>query len=244
MLDGQVLHGRDRYGWWQVLTMEGWDATPEPKTDAADRVNGDGEVDTEVHYSRRLVTLTGRLIAKSPEQAEEARTRLTGLLHQGGIFSVTSGNGTTKWGNARRGRIVPGPIRGRYLTFQMELRFPDPYKYGSKFSKPTASGVAMDLLNRGNSNAWPVVTVTGSSPGGYEMSIGDHLVQVIAPLVSGKPHVVNMRTGRLTVDGDRVYGAFGICELFSVSPGLAQSFYPLAVGGSATFKVEFNDTYI
>lgn len=89
-----------------------------------------------------------------------------------------------------------------------------------------------------------MVTVSGSSPGGYEMSIGDHLVQVIAPLVSGKPHVVNMRTGRLTVDGDRVYGGFGICELFSVSPGLAQSFYPLAVGGSATFKVEFNDTYI
>lgn len=245
MLDGQILHGRDRYGWWQILTMEGWDATPEPKTDAADRVNADGDFDTEVHYSRRLVTLTGRLIATSPEQAEEARTRLTGLLHQGGIFSVTSGNGTTKWGSARRGRIVPGPIRGRYLTFQMELRFPDPYKYGAQQSEVAKPGEPAFLVNRGNAQAWSIITITGSMPLGYKVILNGVTIDVIEPLVTGKPHVIDMKKRRITINGVWGYGLMDAPSYPSIRPGARQaiSFVPFE-SGTGQAVVAFNDTYI
>lgn len=245
MLDGQILHGKDRYGWWQVNKMEGWDATPEPKTDATARVNADGDFDSEVFYNARLVTLTGRLIATNPQQAEEARTRLTGLLAGPGWFTVTSGAGKTVGGSARRGRIVPGATRGRYLTFQMELKFPDAYKYCARQSEVAKPGEPTFLVNRGNALAWPVVTVTGSMPMGYTLNIGGTEVGVLRPLVSGAPHEIDMKKRRLRIDGVWVYGAMEATTFPAVRPGPRQSFSltPFTTG-TGTATAAYSDTYI
>lgn len=245
MLDGQILHGRDRYGWWQVLTMEGWDATPEPKTDASPRPNSDGSFETAVHYEDRIVTLSGRLISTSPQQAEEARDTLTGLLHESGPFSVTGINGKTKQGNAVRGRISPSPLRGRYLPFQIELRFRDPYKYGTRRSFAATPGSAVNVFHRGNARAWSIITVSGSMPMGYTMHVGGNPIDITTPLVSGVSHVIDMKKRRLRVGGVWVYDSMDATNFPSVAPGRRQSFSIVPFeSGSGTATAVVHDTYI
>src|SRR5690606_15568007 len=126
------------------------------------------------------------------------------------------------------------------LRWQLRLNCADSYKYGSAHSLSTIQNAPLSVFHRGNANSWPVITVTGSMPGGYEVMIDGRLLEVLAPLASGKPHVFNTKTRRLTVGGTRVYGMVGFSEPLMIAPGLPQNFYTLPkTSGSATFKVEY-----
>jgi hypothetical protein len=244
VLDGQTIHGADRFGLWRVLSMEGWDQAPESKTTSEARLLADGDYDGDENYSSRLVTVNGRLSADNPHDAFMARARLTSLLRMPGLFAVDQFD-LPQWGTARRGRIAPGAIKGRHLPFQMELRFNDPYKYGEARSFSAAVGSGFDVFQRGTVPANPVVTVTGSFPGGYELTLGGRLVTVPRAVTSGAPHVLDMRTGILRVGGAVVRGGFEYAELFKVQPGLAQNFYSVArTTGTGTVKAAFNDTFV
>lgn len=243
-LDGQIIHGLDRFGLWRVTSIDGWKETPPEKSNSEARALADGDYDAEVFYGSRLVTVNGRLSAKNPEMAFSASERLASLLRAPGMFSANQ-FGMMRSGVARRGRIAPGHIKGRHLPFQMELRFIDPYKYGDKQSFSGAVGTDFDVYQRGTVPAWPLITVTGSMPNGYEISLGTQLIQVTRPVTSGNPHTIDTRTGILRVNGAVVAGALGIAELFRVNPGLPQSVYALApFTGTGTVKCDVTDTYI
>lgn len=242
-LDGQILHGRDRFGSWLVHTMEGWDEQPEPKSNAETRPLADGDYDDEVFYGARLVTLSGRLAAKSPENAFTARERLNSLLRAPARFQVDS-FGMPRWATARRGRIKPGQIKGRWLPFQMELRLIDPRKFGEKRSVSTAVGVPADVFQRGTHPATPVATITGSFPSGYNLQLNGRLVSITKGLASGSTHTVDMRTGILRQNGAVVAGGFSYAELLKVDPGTPQNFYWDAPSGSGTARLDFYDTYM
>lgn len=244
MIGPQILHGADRFGEWVTEGIEGWDEAPAARSEESARVNSHGDFPAPAYYAARTPTIDGILFAKNRGQGLEAIKALNQAAQPGlDLLSITD-YGKTQWARSRFAGLDYTWVKPSVLRWQLRLNCPDPYKYGSEVSKPTASGVPLGLSHRGNAPAWPVVKAEGSSPGGYEMSLNGRLVQVVVPLVSGKPHVINMRTGAITVDGVRTYGAYGFCELFSVEPGLAQNFYPLAIGGSATFTASFNDTYI
>src|SRR5690606_7429585 len=108
-----------------------------------------------------------------------------------------------------------------------------------------ALGTSVSVFQRGTVPAWPVVTVTGSAPGGYAVSLGGRLVRVTAPLVSGSPHTLDMRTGILRAGGSRVYMGIAEAEYFAVPPGSPRTFVTsINTTGSATVSISLNDTYI
>lgn len=244
MLDGQIIHGRDSYGWWNSLAMEGWDSTPEPKTSLTSRVNEDGDFDMPVKYEARTVALNGRLIAKDPAQARLARRRLTGLLMDGGLFSLTDDDGITISANARRGRIAPGAVRGRFLTFQMELRFPDPYKYGHARTVPLTIGGSVGLFHRGNARAWPLVRVTGSFPNGYTLNGPGGKRFVVLTNPGSGTHLLDMRQGLLQVNGNYFTGQTSQTDVWSVAPGQESAMSLTASSGSGSAVITLTDTYI
>jgi len=243
-LEGQVLHGHDRYGWWQVNKIEGWDETPPEKSTQSDVVNGHGAIAVPVYYGSRTVTVSGRLVAKGHELALQAKRALSALLLDSGQFSTVSDDGVELHAQAWRGRITPGPVLGRWMTFDLELKFPDPFRYGNSRPFSSAVGAPVEVFQRGTAPAWPVVTVTGSMPEGYELTLGGQLVEVTKGLASGSTHTIDMRTGILRENGSRIYGSIGIAEYFAVKPGPSQSFYSVAATGSGNATIRFNDTYI
>lgn len=242
-LDGQIIHGLDRFGSWRVLGMEGWDETPAEKTNSEARPLDDGDYEAEVFYGPRLVTLNGRLAARNPNLAFDARERLTALLHTPGTFQVDQ-MGLPRWATARRGRIKPGQIKGRYLPFQMELRFIDPRKFGGAQSFSGPVGSAFDVYQRGKFEATPIVTVTGSFSAGYDLQLNGRLVSITKSLASGSTHTIDMRTGILRQNGAVIAGGFSYSELLKVNPGTAQSFYTVAASGSGTVRLDYRDTYM
>lgn len=242
-LDGQTIHGLDRFGSWRVLSMEGWDETPVEKTNSEARPIADGDYEAEVFYGPRLVTLNGRLSARSPGDAFTARERLTSLLHAPGRFQVDQ-FGLPRWATARRGRIKPGQIKGRHLPFQMDLRFIDPRKFGEKQSFSGAVGTSFDVFQRGTFEATPVVTVTGSFASGYDLNLNGRLVSITKSLASGSTHTIDMRTGILRQNGAVIAGGFSYSELIKVNPGMAQNFYAVAASGSGTVRLDYYDTYM
>ncbi|MFJ2619686.1 hypothetical protein [Glutamicibacter sp. NPDC087344] len=238
-LDGQILHGRDRYGSWRINSMEGWSETPEPKTNGEPRPSANGDYDAEVYYGPRLVTINGRLIAKTPGDAFMARQHLTSLLRKPGKFSVDQFN-QIQHAVARRGRIQPGNIVGRWLTFQMEIRFIGPQKFGEErifVAKPNESVAA---FHQGNHPASPVATVAGSFPGGYTLTLAGLSVVVTEPLTSSAPHTVDFAKGRLYKNGAVVRGGMSTAMLGKVEPFQRDAFSisPNTTGnGTATLSI-------
>lgn len=243
-LDGQILHGLDRFGLWRVTSIDGWKETPPEKSNSEARALDDGDYDAEVFYGSRLVTVNGRLSAKSPEMAFSASERLSGLLRAPAMFSVDQ-FGMMRSGMARRGRIAPGQIKGRHLPFQMELRFIDPYKHGEERTATGSASVPAPVFQRGTAPAWPVVTLSGtaSSSSGqpYTLTLNGRSVTVTAGRFAADPaHTIDFRTGILRVGGSVVVGGIGAADFSPINPGLPQAMSS-TIGG---VTVRWSDTYI
>jgi len=245
-LDGFPLTGPAREGIWKRLgEFEGWFDSPEPKRDTVSVVNGDGNVWSPVYFESRLMTFEGRVTSKDHDYLHEAGNRVSALPGRGDKKLVVRGHGPTQWAMVDpRGKVsVSFPTETR-MEFQIPLEAVDPFKYGESRSFSAAVGSPVDVFHRGTVPAWPVVTVTGSLPEGYELTLGGQLVEVTKGLASGSTHTIDMRTGILRENGSRVYGSIGIAEYFTVKHGSRQSFYSVAASGSGTATVRFNDTYI
>lgn len=246
-LDGFALTGPTREGMWKRLDeFEGWFDSPEPRRDSVSRVNGDGIIRSNVYFESRLLTFKGRVTSRNHDYLHEAANRIAALPGRGNKKLVVDGHGPTQWAMVDpRGKVtVAFPMDSR-MEFQIPLEAVDSFKYGDSRSFNGSIGTAFDVFHRGTVPAWPIITVTGSLPGGYELTLGGQLVQVTKGLASGSTHTIDMRTGILRENGSRVYGSIGIAEYFTVDPGLPQSFYSVAsTTGSGTATVRFYDTYI
>lgn len=243
-LDGQIIHGFDRFGTWKLNSMEGWDETPSEKANSESRPLADGDYDAQVFYGPRMVTLNGRLSAKTPGDAFKARQALTALARTPAQFLVDQ-FGEPIHAEARRGRISPGNIVGRHLPFQMELRFIDPFKYGTWEMFSASVGADVAVFHRGNAPAIPRVVVSGSMPGGYTLMLAGSSVVVTEPLVSGSPHTIDYRKRRLYKGGAPVRGGLSTASYAAVEPGQRDTFsITPGTTGTATATMTLYDTYI
>lgn len=248
-VDGFPLTGVTREGVWSVNSpMPGWFNRPAPKTRDEPRPRGDGGFVTPVEYGTRYITINGMVQSRSHDYLHEAEMRLNALAFRGGVKMLVQGHGATQWATVQpRSGSEPefDYVTDQLMRFQLPFEAIDPFKYGESYAPSGAIGSPFDVYHRGNVPAWPVITVSGSLPGGYEFSLGPRLVTVSRAVTSGSPHTVDMRTGILRVGGSVARGGIGYSELFAIQPGLPQNFYSLpAGGGSGTVTVRYNDTYI
>lgn len=245
-LDGYPLSGVTRHGIWKINSLPGWRERPAVKRNNESRTAGDGSFKTPVFYENRLITINGRLFSKNHEYLHQAEGILNALGHRGGAKLLVEGHGPTQWATVDpRGNPELNIVTGTFLQFQIPLEAIDPFKYGESHSPSGSVGSAFDVFQRGTVEAFPVVTVSGSLPGGYELTLGGRLVSVTRAVTSGSPHTLDMRTGILRVGGSVARGGISYSELFSVKPGMAQSFYSLPItSGSGTVTLRYNDTFI
>lgn len=245
-VDGRQLSGTDRYGDWQIGSVEGLFDSPDRKQDNDSRPLADGDYDAPEFYERRDITIEGRLMASSHEMMHEAINWLKSMLANRSGTMFIRGHGPEQWASVKlAGAVRCRALTDTYMTWQLRLKAIDPYLYGEKTSFSGAVGTAFDVYQRGTVPAWPFITVTGSMPGGYEVMIGGQLVEVTRALTSGNPHTIDTRTGILRVNGSVAINGLGIAELFRVNSGMPQSVYAVAKStGTGTVKVDVTDTYI
>ena len=246
MWAGRTLSGRDRFGWWKVNGIDGWHDSPETKGASESVPNGDGEMDLPTYNEARMVTVTGRLIAKSHADMHEAGIYLTGVMK--GRFQE-SGHGPTQWSDAKRdGRVRFTPITDTLAQWQISLKMVDPVKYGDVKEFTIAAGTGyVNLFHRGNTASLPTIVVSGSAPGGYEIqSSAGARYQVTRALVSGTPHTVDMRDGMLQVGGAYVAGIGVRADVWRIPPGSSATTIrvtPLTTG-SPSLTAYVTDSFI
>lgn len=245
---GLRMFGRPGLGPYVVKDegLEGWEDGVDMRSDNVPMPHQHGSYVLPRYQESRTVSIQGVILAESARDLTNYKQRLSGLLAHGraGRVQVTTG-GLTLWAEAMlASRTKVTRRRGtHYADFALNLWFPDPRQFGNlnKFSSP--SGATTPLFHRGNADAWPSFTVTGSMPGGYTLRVANRAFTVLQPLTSGS-HVVDFRNGRLRVNGSLVSGGVGTANLTPVPPGTGASFQLQPVSGSGTAAVNVYDTYI
>ncbi|MGO2938565.1 MAG: hypothetical protein ACTICQ_13465 [Glutamicibacter arilaitensis] len=246
LLDGFPLTGPAREGVWKRLgELEGWFDSPDPKRKSVQRENGDGNYPSEIHYESRLITFTGRVTSKNHKYLHEAGNRLVALPGRGGKQFVVKGHGPTQEAIVDpRGKVsITFPTDTR-MEFQIPLEAVDPFKYGERRFKSVASGASDTVFHRGTVEAWPSVTVSGSMPDGYTVTIGGQSVSVPMGIPSGATHTIDYRRRRLYVNGSLFMGAFGASNFRSVPPGRRTTAALAAPSGSGSATFTVYDTYV
>lgn len=245
MIGPQILHGADRFGEWVTEGIEGWDEAPAVRSEESARTDADGDFVMPAYYSARTPTLDGILFAKNRGQGLEAIKSLNQAARLNPERLTITDYGMARWAMARYAGLDYTWVKPSVLRWQVRLNCPDPYKYGAKHSIPVVAGSSGYLVNRGNAQAWPVITIEGSMPLGYKVILNGVTIDVVEPLVAGKPHVIDMKKRRITINGVWGYGLMDAPSYPSIRPGARQaiSFVPFE-SGTGQAVVAFNDTYI
>ncbi|MGP5391281.1 hypothetical protein [Glutamicibacter arilaitensis] len=231
-----------------MLSFDGWFDSPERKSRDEARDDDDGDFEAEDFYQSRMISIEGRLKTRNHEMLHEAAGRISSLLHRGPGLLHVGGHGvaqsaTVKLAGAVRCKAAPGT--DDYLNWQLRLKAIDPYKYGEKRDYQGSVGSHFDVFHRGTVPAWPLITVSGSMPGGYEVMLAGNLIEVTRSLTAGETHTIDTRTGLLRVNGAVVSGGLGTNEMFRIQAGTTQSLYSVPrTTGSGTVKIDVTDTYI
>lgn len=244
-LGAQIIHGTTREGEWVTEKLTGWYETPATKGNEEERALADGDYDAQLYYASRMITIDGILFFSNRGLAIQALEALAVASSLASRALIVTDFGLTRFANVKSQGVDFTPMTTNAIRWQIRLKATDPYKYGEAQSFSGAVGSGFDVYQRGTVPANAVVTVTGSFPGGYELTLGGRLVSVTRAVTSGSPHVLDMRTGILRVGGAVARSGFEYAELFKVQPGIPQNFYSVArTSGSGTVKLAFNDTFI
>lgn len=217
------------------------------------RPDAHGDFVTPGFLEARIVSWSGPVIAPSLRELLRRGRQLTGLL-AGGLqgrvmFDLPSG---PLWGNgqlAMKTEFDPdmwedfnGSMRSPY---SVSLKFANPRLFGETRLFGAAGNVFFLAHHYGNFPAAPVFTVTGDMPNGYWIyGPNDKVFAVIAPVVPGVPHVIDMATGYLTVGGVVTFGKVTVADTWTVPSGGVVSQIMIPVAGSGNVGMAVPDTFV
>lgn len=203
--------------------FNGWFDSVDIRTDDVAVPQGDGSFDLPVFRQSRIVSIDGWLWGDSPSAARDLRRQLSGILGTGESATMTVYEGDADDGEHGVCRLAAKPIievhgyELRWAEFQIQLRFPDPIRYG-KYLTSGAPSASIVMYHYGTVPARPMITITGTAANGYSVTGPTGVYQVTAPLVSGQPHTIDMVTGILRVNGVVTYGQAPIAEIIKLPP--------------------------
>lgn len=240
---GVTFYGTEGDTGFRFSDFDGWNDAPEARGETIERPDAHGDFDTPVTRGPRLIMLSGWVFEADEDDLEARRNQLMGILADGRSGTITVKEyGTTLtatvrlWGDPRFKR------RGDtgYADWSIRFRAPNPRKYGATHNYGPGSTVN-DIEHDGNFPASSVLTVAGSSGGGYTVTgPGGRVITVVEPLVSGHPHTIDLSTSALVVDGARVIGGISVFEPWTVPVGSS-----ISVSVSAgTVAPAVKDTYV
>ena len=249
-LGGLSLHrGRISTADLFVNDVEGWDTPPAVKGGPESNDSGDGDRMQPQHYASRVVTIEGTVRAKRLADRAQALRVIGGaagnrLVPMAVTSAGLSSSAEVLLSGFEHDSLLAGAVSTRYT---LVVKAPDPYRYGG-WQAPVAmaSDVRTEgIFHRGNTDSPPVLRVSGSAPDGYRISHEDgRYFEVLAPLVSGRLHIVDFATVRAYENGVAVSG-YGRAQQLLVHKGMPQAMRirPRSTG-SVTAELEVQDVWI
>jgi hypothetical protein len=225
--------------------FKGWDDSTPTKRQKVDRPWAHGAFGIRGFRDSRIVTLAGYCFADSEQQLDWYGSQLTGLLADGDVGQiVVEHSGKTTWTQCYVDDEPQFDViaSGAAATYELKLWCPNPRKFGNTNTPPAAATVTS--YHYGNFPATSVITVSGSMSGYTIAGPTGKLYTVTQPVVAGHPHVIDMATGLLSIDGAYVTGVVSRGDTWAVPPGaqVVQTLTPLS--GSGVMSVSTLDTYI
>lgn len=223
----------------------GWDDGTSMRAETLARPQAHGDFDMPGFLAGRLMPLKGWAFGDTAFDIEELRDRFIGHGAGGTKFRVSvERNGRTLHADARVASGTLPTFRERpgrgVAEWACSWWFPDPRKYGKLRTFGPASSV--QVMHRGNFAALPVLTVTGTSAGGYTITgPGGRVIVISRALAAGSPHKFDMRTGRLWVGSTRVLSGIARADLFTIPPGMPATTVSVSAG---SLQVKVEDTFI
>ena len=241
----QILHGQDRAGQWVVEKLAGWYESPEAKGGGEARPLSDGDFEGQVNYGPRMVTVDGILFHRSRGELVTAMERFNGLAKLTAQKLVVTDAGLSRYANVKSLGTSWTAHTLDASRFQVRLKSNDSFKYGESYAVAGTSSSPASLFHRGTVPAWPVVTVSASSPSGYTLTLNGRQVVVTRAIASSGPHEIDFRTGILRAGGSVVRSGLSTANFSPVNPGTAQNMSISTGSGSyGSITVRYSDTYI
>lgn len=240
---GLPIYGDRFHGVGFHFTDFNWNDLPDIRSDDVPRPLADGDFDPLSFLESRDLDMPGFVVAKSHTLLVREMNRMRRLRRQ--IIRVTVEEpGLTTWADAelRRVEFVPHGFAPE-ARFRLGLHMPDPRKFGAS-EKVFASGET--VYHRGNYDAVPDATVTGSMPAGYRINgpDGKHY-DVAQALTSGHTHRIDFETGYLYLDGVlQSASAVTRAETWVVPPGTGfpMTLVPTSGTGTLATTVPYTST--
>ena len=242
---GQGLH----YFVISPVGFEGWDDGVDMRLSDTPFPQANGSYDLPSYLSARTVSISGKAVADSNPRLRWLRNKLTGVLAGGGKGRIqVDRDGDMTWAECRLASKTKFDEMGgqNVADFQIQLWCPDPRKYGEARTYTASVGSdAVGVHHRGNYNAAPKLTITGTMPDGYVLTIMGQVFTVTQPLWFASPHSIDYGDGRLRIGGAIVHGGLGWGFTPLVPPGVTTtlSIEPITTG-TATAQLALLDTYI
>lgn len=231
-----------------ISEAEGWKDGVDIRRASLDRQQADGEFPSQGFGTARVVSWWGRWYAESDWALDDAGDQFAALLAGGGYERLFADepNGTL-WGDAGLVSSTFKPIAAGFpiARYSISLKLPDPRKYGETNRFPVdgraAAGVSVDARHYGQTTAWPQFEVTGSAPG-YRINGPGGRTYVVTRALAGETHLVDMKTGRLYVNGAQVLGGIARADRWGIGAGQTVSAVLVISSGSASMRQIVKDT--
>ena len=233
----------------------GWWDGPNPKDNAEDRPQGDGDYETvRTWRDGRGVTVEGDYVGTSIADAQAMRLRLAALQASGepSQFRVADESGALSARMRLAGKVLlPDDLYQPFFTFSFQVASSLPYRYGDIVN------VSTGLATRGTGISFPVTfPITFGEPGSTGRAVARNpgtadaysTFSVAGGVMPGGFTVVHVESGRqIRIDRDLPAGSFvdldsrrGTALLNGTSPipgSLTRSeWWPVPRGGSATVQ--------
>ncbi len=227
------------------FNIEKFDETVPVRSSSVEIVDGDGEYDVPVTRGARKIRIAGYVVADSPDRLDAYELAHRAVLADGAAGQVTIARQfATVRGSAKLGDYVSfdRTFKSR-ADFDITFKFDDPRLYG-KLNRFPLGILGVPVFHRGNYPAIPIITVSGSGSNDYSIYGPDgKQYRVTQDLVAGHPHVIDLRTGQLSIDGVVIFGGVTIADTWAIPGGrtVTCSFDPN--GNSATATLALRETY-
>lgn len=248
VIGGVEMFGRPGLGPFAIVKdgLDGWDDGLAMRGEKSARPRAHGSYKLPRYRDSRTVTITGIILAGTNGEQEMFGDRLSGLLADGetGRLQVTKG-GRTLWADATLDSCSVDPRRGStWSDFQLQLWCADGRKFGNTKDHTATTAAPAQVSHRGNAGATPTITVTGSMPGGYTITVDGWDYEVTVPLFSHTPHYIDYGTGKLRKGGLIVQDNVGTTNVTTIRPGQKVGFgiYPRTTG-TGTAVMALTDTF-
>jgi hypothetical protein len=225
--------------------LAGWDDSPPVRFDAVERQNADGDYDVPVYFGARVVTVSGYCYANSAEELGVYRNRLMGIpISSTRITGAVHGLTTFTDGAMAAASKFEVDIPGRRAAYQFSRRCVNPKRYGGLNESVSAGDGTFTTSHYGNARASTKFIVAGTGDRWRITGPGGRSVLVTQKLYDGHPHIYDMATGLLTIEGVVQLSGVDTADSWSIPSG-RQLYHTLSVqNGSATATALTYDTYI